>query len=187
MAELPEWFHDKYSEKGESFFETARLLYSNHGHQYTQQELAEKVDVSQARISIFTQELDEDEWIDRNTGQTTFVWNTEKYNPAETIATDAVFGLYRDFWDVLAKYTKTVTGVFALVGFILFLTSIVVFVLGLSVASGLVEDSAVPPSFYLGLGTGLVIFGMIMTAFVPFQTAANRSVDRVFGPPGDED
>jgi len=186
MANLPERFLREYDGKGDSFHETAALLYSNHGHQYTQTELSTAVDVSQTRISAFTEELVEDGWLDRHDGQTTFVWNTERHNPAETAATDAVLSLYHDLWRVLTNHARTAPGIFALIGFGLGLTGGVLLLFSLALAAGLIGETAISAGVYLGSGLGFLILAVLFTAAVSIQTTLNRLINKLKRPSENE-
>jgi predicted XRE-type DNA-binding protein len=181
MADLPRQFREDYENRGETFFAVARLLLANHGRQYTQSDIAAEVGVSQSRVSDFTQVLTADGWIDRRSGRTTFVWNTERHNPAKTVATDAVFGLYRDLAGVFRTHTRTSTGIYALFGFGFFLAAAILLVFYLALRTGVFGESAVPLSAYLVLGLGLGLAGTVMTAIVPLQAFLNRVVDRFAG------
>jgi predicted transcriptional regulator len=186
MADLPRRFREDYENRGDTFFAVARLLLANHGRQYTQSEIASEVGVSQSRVSDFTQVLTADGWIDRRRGQTTFVWNTERHNPAKTAATDAVLGLYRDLAGVFRDHTRTSTGIYALFGFGFFLAASVLLAFYVALRTGLFGTSAVPLSAYLVLGLGLALAGTFMTAIVPLQAFVNRAVGRLVGPPDRE-
>jgi predicted transcriptional regulator len=179
MADLPKRFREDYQSRGETFFAVARLLVTNHGRQYTQSDIAAEVDVSQSRVSDFTQVLTDDGWVDRHDGQTTFVWNTEEHNPAKTVATDAVFGLYRDLWHVAEKHTRTSTGIYALFGFGFFVAAGILLSFYAAIRTGVFGESAVPLSAYLVLGLGLGLAGVFMTAIVPLQAFVNRIVSRL--------
>lgn len=180
MANLPPQFYEDYDNRGDTFIEVAQLLLDHHGQQYTQSEIASKVGVSQSRVSDFTRTLTDDDWINRHDGETTFVWNTEQHNPAETVATDAVLGLYRDLGYVLKKHTRTATGMFAVLGFCFFITAAVLLFFYILFRTG-IGDSNIPPAFYLVIGLGLTFSGIIMTAITPLQALATRLLYRAQG------
>ncbi|WP_302080599.1 hypothetical protein [Salinibaculum rarum] len=179
MGTLPEQFREDYENYGDSFFAVARLLIENHDQQFTQSDLADKVEVSQTRVSDFTTTLTDDGWIDRHENQTTFEWDTEWYNPAEREATDAVFGLYRDLWTVLQAHSQTSTTLWAIIGLAFFVAATVLLAFYLAVKTGLFGESAVSPVVFLVLGGGLVVSGLIMTALTPLQAFMNRFLDRL--------
>lgn len=180
MGTLPDQFREDYENYGDSFFAVARMLIEHHDRQFTQSDLADRVDVSQSRVSDFTTTLTDDGWITRRENQTTFEWDTERYNPAEREATDAVLGLYRDLWTVLQAHSQTSTTLWAMFGLAFFVAATVLLGFYLAVKTGLFGDSAVSPVVYLVLGGGLLVSGVLMTAFTPLQAFVNRSLDRLF-------
>jgi len=181
MGTLPEQFREEYDNYGDSFFAVARLLIEQHDRQFTQSDLADRVGVSQTRVSDFTTTLTDDGWITRQENQTTFEWDTERYNPAERKATDAVLGLYRDLWTVLQAHSQTSTTLWAMFGLALFVAATVLLAFYFAVKTGLFGDSAVAPVVYLVLGGGLVVSGVLVTALTPLQALMNRSLDRLLG------
>lgn len=183
MTDLPRDFYDEYENRGDTFFEIAQILLDNHGRLYTQSELADEVGISKSRVSTFTQVLEDDGWINSQDGQMTFVWNTEEHNPAETAGREAVFGLYRDLFVVFKNHTRTLPGAFALFGFFFFVAASVLLSMYLILISGLVSDSALPPSIYLLLGFGSIIAGFAMTGFTYLQAFVYRILDRILGRP----
>lgn len=183
MADLPREFHEKYENRGDTFFEIAQILLDNHGRQYTQSNLANKVDISQSRVSTYTQKLVDENWINRHDGQTTFVWNTEEHNPAEMAGNEAVFGLYQDLFDVFKNHTQTLPGALALGGFCFFVTAFILLFIYLILKSGLVSESALPLSIYLLLGLGFAISGVVITGFTYLQAFMNRVWNRILGRP----
>lgn len=186
MAALPKWFEEEYDNHGESFFAVAQLLYENHGQQFTADDIAAEVDVGKRRVEQLLEILEDDGWADANTGPKAYVWNTEKHNPAETAATEAVFGLYRDLWQVFKTHAQTSTGPFAIFGFALFVAASVLLVIGGSFSTGLAE-SAISPWYYVGIGLGLAFTGLVVTGFAPYQALVNRLLNRVIGPPDDDE
>lgn len=179
MGTLPAQFQEDYENYGDSFFDVARLLIENHDRQFTQPDLADRVGVSQSRVSDFTATLSDDGWITRQENQTTFEWDTERYNPAEREATDAVFGLYRDLWMVLRTHSHTSTTLWAIFGLAFFVAATVLLAFYFAANTGLFGESAVSPVVYLVLSTGFVISGLLVTAVTPLQAFVNRSFDRL--------
>jgi lipopolysaccharide export LptBFGC system permease protein LptF len=186
MGTLPDQFRGDYENYGDSFFDVARLLVENHDRQFTQPDLADRVGVSQSRVSDFTATLCDDEWITRQENQTTFEWDTERYNPAEREATDAVFGLYRDLWTVLQAHSQTSTTLWSIFGLAFFVAATVLLAFYFAVSTGLFGESAVSPVVYLFLGGGLFISGLLMTALTPLQAFVNRFFERLIGNLGSE-
>lgn len=175
MGDLPPSFHNEYSEKGESFRETARLLYANHGHQYTQRELAAEVGVSQPRISEFTQELVDDGWLDKHDGQTTFVWNTQHHNPAAYEAVEAVGSITDEVLALADRSTRNPTEFLALVAVIGIVTGSVLAIS--SLLTLLFPVGSVSPQTYAvlagGSGTGAIL--ILALAGVGARIARRRS------------
>ena len=180
MTKVPQEFEKEFDSKGETFFEIAETLYRNHGDQFTLEELSDKVDVSDSRVSVHLSEPTEEDWVNKQKGETTFVWNTEKYNPAKTEATDAIFGLYVDLWRVLKTHTTTSTGVFAIGGFMAFVAAAVMGTFYLGFTIGLFHDSSLPIEVYLILCLGLVITGVIITMLSPLLAFLNKMVFRAY-------
>jgi hypothetical protein len=177
MASVPEQFREEFSEKGDTFFEIAELLYTNHGHQYTIEDLADEVGVSNTRVSDLVTEMVEGDtaWVNKSTAQMTIVWNTETHNPASTDTTHAVRGFYGDLWELLKKHSGTAPGTYAILGFLLFTTAVVL----ISFYAGFVlspQDSGIPLVTYLLLAAGAFITGVIMTVLAPVQAVANRLI-----------
>ncbi|WP_436903525.1 hypothetical protein [Halovenus halobia] len=179
MGTLPDEFKQEYENYGDSFFILARLLVEDHNRQFTQSALAERVGVSQSRVSDFTATLHNDGWIARQENQTTFEWDTDRYNPAEKEATEAVSGLYRDLWEVIKIHSQTSTSLWAIFGLIFFIVATVLLAFYFAVSTGLFGESAVPPVLFLLLGGGFVISGVLMTVLTSFQAFVNRSLGRL--------
>ena len=179
MAKLPEQFREEFNNRGDKFFEVAELLYTNHGQQYTQSELAEKVNRSNKRISDYTSDMDEEGWLNRHDGETTFVWNTEAHNPAETETTQAVSGFYTDLWNILKKHSKTVPGTFAILGAALFVAALVLFSFYIGFALSITEQSKIPLGIYLVIAISSFLTGMITTLLSPIQARVNRLLRRL--------
>jgi len=172
MARVPVEFEEEFSEKGETFHGIAELLYANPNRQYTQDELAARFDCSTANISNHTQHMIE--WLDRQDGQTTYAWNTDVHNPAATEDIDATKSLYRDLWNLLMKHTETTPGTFAVLGFVLFLTAVVMAAFFVGFSLSITADSAIPVGIYLAIAVGSFITGVVMTLFSPLQAIVNR-------------
>jgi len=177
MANVPNQFQAEFKEKGDTFFDIAELLYTNHGHQYTLDELADAVDVSATRVSQLLDEMaaGEEAWISKSTEQMTIVWNTEAHNPASTETTHAVRGFYRDLWSVLKAHSSTAPGTYAIIGFLLFAAAIVLgsIYIGFTLSS---QDPGLPLITYLGLAAGSFITGVITTVLAPVQALANSLI-----------
>jgi hypothetical protein len=174
MANVPHQFQDEFEEKGDSFFQIAELLYTNHGHQYTLDELADAVGVSNSRVSELIDEMAkaDNAWINKSTEQMTIVWNTEKHNPASTETTHAVRDFYRDLWELLKIHSRTAPGTFAILGFLLFVAAVVLtsFYVGFTLSP---ENSGLPVITYLVLAVGAFITGVITTVLAPVQAFIN--------------
>lgn len=180
MTNVPREFEKEFDSKGETFFEIAETLYENHGDQYTLEELSDEVGVSDSRVSIHLSEPTDDDWVNKQKGKTTFVWNTEKYNPAGTEATDAIFGLYVDLWRILKTHTKTSAGIPAIGGFMAFVAAAVIGTFYLGFTIGLFRDSSLPIEIYLLLSLGLVITGVIVTIMSPLLALLNKIARRIY-------
>ena len=177
MTRLPNRFQEEFDEKGDTFFEIAELLYTNHGHQHTLDDLTEDVDVTKAQVSNLVSDMadGEEEWINKTEGQMTIVWNTETYNPASTEATHAVRGFYRDLWALLKAHQSTAPGTYAILGFFLFATAVVMasFYIGSSLSA---QNWNVPARAYLVLAIGSFITGVFATAMSSIQAYANSVI-----------
>lgn len=172
MAALPEGFRTAYDQKGESFFQTAALLCGNHGRQYTQADIAEEVGVSKTRISDFTQELVADGWLDRHDGQTSFVWNTEKHNPAEYEATAAVDSVATEALALAVRAWRSPAESLALVAILGVITGAVL------VAGGVValflSVGSVTPQAYALIGGGFALGSLLALALVDVAARLSR-------------
>jgi hypothetical protein len=177
MARLPNRFQEEFEEKGDTFFEIAEFLYSNHGHQYTLDDLTENFDVTKAQVSNLVNDMadGEEEWINKSEGQMTIVWNTERYNPASTETTHAVRGFYRDLWSLLKAHQSTAPGTYVILGFFLFATSVVMvsFYIGFSLSA---QNSGIPPRTYVVLTVGSFVTGLFATAMSSIQAFANSVI-----------
>lgn len=184
MVRLPDKFRDEYNNHGDTFFAVAELLYTHPGRHFTIEEIAAEVDVTERRVNDFTEKLEE-EWFDRYDNQTTFTWNTDKHDPAQTETTQAVTDLYTDLWRVLKRHTKTGTGTYAIFGLVMFTTAGVMWAFYLGFLIGLVGESVLPVGIYFWLGVGLFVTGIIATILAPIQAVTNRyvwqAIDRLRG------
>lgn len=179
MAQVPDEFRNEFGEKGETFFEIAELLYTYPDRQYTQDELAEKVDRSNTTVSNHTREMVNAEWLDRQEDQTTFSWNTDAHNPASTEGITAVRRFYVDCWYLLKKHSGTVPGAFAIMGFTFIVTAVVVFTFFVGFSLGASQESAIPTVVYLIIAVGSFLTGVIVTFLSPLQAVVNRFVWRI--------
>lgn len=179
MAEFPDHFLEEYSDRGTGFNEVATVLLDNHGRQLTAEDIADEVSVEIRRVRQLLESLEEDGWINSREVPMTFVWNTEKHNPAEIHATEAVTELYRDLWRVFRKHSTTTTGTTAIIGFFLFVAASVLGFFFLTLATGLFGESIYPPSVFLVLGIALFFLGVLMTAAVSIQAVINRIRNKV--------
>ena len=173
MGDLPEEFHEQFESKGESFFQIAELLYFNHGHQFTFDEIEQRVGITKSRVSTHINNM-EDDWLNRHKGQTTVVWDTEAHNPATTETTDAVTGFYRDLWRLLQKHAETAPGIYALLGFLMFTASAVLLSFYIGYSLSITQNSGLPPRVYLVLGLGIFLTGVVVTLLAPLQAIVNR-------------
>ncbi|WP_252697972.1 MarR family transcriptional regulator [Natronosalvus vescus] len=180
MATVPDEFHKEFDKKGDTFFEIAELLYTQPDREFTQDKLAEKVGRSNTTISKHTSMMEKEDWINRQDNQTTFTWNVETHNPARTEGVAAVKMFYMDFLDLLKKHSNTVPGSFAIVGFALILTAIVMFAffVGLSLKTSV--SSGVPNGVYFAIAVGSFLTGVIVTSLSPLQAHLTQLVLRYF-------
>lgn len=179
MGQVPDEFRDEFDAKGETFFEIAKLLYTHPDREYTQDELAEKVDRSNTTVSNHTSEMVNQEWLNRHTDQTTYTWNLDAHNPASTEGITAVKRFYVDLWNLLKKHSETVPGTFAILGSAMILAAVVVFAFFVGFSSRLVQASAIPPVLYLTIALGSFLTGVIVTFLSPLQAVVNRFVWRL--------
>ena len=152
MVQVPDEFRNEFNEKGETFFEIAELLYTNPDRQLTQDELAKKMDRSNTTISNHTREMVNNEWLIRQDDQTTYAWNSDAHNPASTEGTTAIKRFYVDLWNLLTKHSDTTPGTFAIVGFAMILTAIVVFAFFVGFSLKITQKSSISPLVYLTIG-----------------------------------
>jgi predicted transcriptional regulator len=179
MARVPDEFREEFKAKGETFFEIAELLYNHPDREYTQDELAEKVDRSNTTISNHTREMVKEEWLDCQKGQTTYAWNSDAHNPASTEGSAAVMRFYIDLWDLLKKHSETLPGTFAIMGSAMILAAVVVFAFFVGFSSRLFQESAITPVIYLTIAVGSFLTGIIVTFLSPVQAIVNRFVWRL--------
>jgi hypothetical protein len=179
MARVPDEFRNEFSQKGDTFFQIAELLYTHPSRQYTQDELAEKVNRSKTTVSNHISDMDEGEWLTRRENQTTFAWNEEAHNPASTEGMTAVKTFYLDFWSLLKKHSSTAPGAFAVVGFSFILAAAVVFAFFMGVSLRIVQTSSVPTMLYFALAFGSFLAGVVLTFISPLQALVNRFLWRL--------
>jgi len=175
MVRLPDELREGYANHGDTFFAVAELLYRHPDRYFTLEEIANEVGVTKRRVNDFTEKL-EGEWFDRHDNQTTFTWNIEKHNPAQTETTQAVSGLYTNLWEVVKTHSQTGTGVYAIVGLFLFITAGVMWIFYFSFMTGLFGESSLPVSLYFWLGVGFVLTAIISTVLASVQAIINRLV-----------
>lgn len=173
---LPQLFQEQYRTRGDSFFEVAETLYSNHSRHFTQSELAEAVGISNTRISNFTKQMVEDEWVARQENQTTFVWNVDARHPAETETTLAISEFYSDLWGVILKHAKTTPGSYAIIGSALFVTGFVSLIMYLVATANISGESAVHSNIFLVIAIVALLVGIVITLIAPIQAWLNRGV-----------
>jgi hypothetical protein len=179
MRKVPKEFRKEFEEKGETFFEIAGLLYTHPDRQYTQGELADKVDKSNETISDHTTTMEDKGWVTRQDNQTTFSWNTEAHNPASTEGITAAKQFYVDCWVLIKKHSQTLPGVLAMIGFGFVLTAAVVFAFFLGISSDAIQSSNISTVVYLAIAIGSFTTGVILTALSPLQALVNRIVLQV--------
>ena len=172
MARVPDEFQEEFEGKGDTFLGIAELLYLNPDRQFTQDELAERFDCSNSNISKHTQEMEE--WLDRRDGQTTYAWNTDVHDPGATEGLTATKRLYVDLWHLLKKHTRTTPGIFAVLGFAMFLAGAVVFAFFVGFSLSITQDSSIPTIIYLVIAAGSFFTGIVVTLISPFQAVVNR-------------
>jgi hypothetical protein len=178
MRRLPEEFHEEFGQKGDTFFEIAELLYYHPDRQYTQPELAEMIGCSTTAISGHVRDMEKSDWLFRRENQTTFSWNTDVRNPAETEGTTAIRSFYSDIWELLKKHSKTVPGAFALIGFTMLLGGLVVFSFYVGFSLSITQNSGVPPVIYATIALGSFLTGLIISFLSPIQAIINSFVWR---------
>ncbi|WP_227132305.1 winged helix-turn-helix transcriptional regulator [Halorubellus salinus] len=176
---LPEQFEDEFDEKGEKFFEIAEILFQAHNRQYTQSELAERIDRSNQTVSNHTQEMVNSGWLERKDDQTTFAWNTGVHHPSATEGTTAIKSFYVDLWGVIREHSKTAPGTFALLGFVMIQASIVLFAFYIGFSLHITQTSTVPPLLYVAIGLGSFLTGVLVTFLSPIQAIVNGFALRV--------
>ncbi|ELY88658.1 hypothetical protein C483_15007 [Natrialba hulunbeirensis JCM 10989] len=179
MVRVPEEFRDEFNEKGETFFEIAELLYAHPGRQFTQNELAEKMERSTTTISNHTREMVDEGWLNRQKDQTTFAWNSDVHNPASTEGITAARRFYVDLLNLLKEHSKTTPGAFAILGFAMILTAVVVFAVFVGFSLRFTQDSSVSPAVYIVIAVSSFLTGVIMTLLSPMQAMINRFVGRL--------
>jgi len=172
MARVPSEFTEEFDAKGDRFFAIAELLYSNPDRQYTQQELAERLDCSTTTISNHIGEMSE--WLDRRDDQTTYAWDVDVHDPGHTETTMAVRRFYGDLWGLLKKHSRTGPGTFALFGFIILLTSAVLFSVYLGFVLELFGESTLPVRIYFANAVGFLFTGIFVTLCSPYMAWVSR-------------
>lgn len=90
MPELPPNFHEDFPNKGDTFYSIAEIALSDHGRQLTAEEIAERVEPEKEGVQQHLRKLEENGWIDGFDGPKSYTWNTQKHNPAEYDAQEAV-------------------------------------------------------------------------------------------------
>lgn len=178
MTRVPDEFSNEFDEKGDTFMEIAELLYTHPDRQYTQDELAEKVDRSNTTVSKHINEIEASGWLNRQEDQTTFAWNTEAHNPASTEGITAIKRFYIDFWNLVWKHSETAPGTYAIMGFAMILAAFVVFAFFAGFSLGITQDSNIPTGIYLAIAFGFFLSGMVVTFLSPLQAIVNRFIDR---------
>lgn len=180
MTRLPSEFKDQYESRGETFFEIAEILCRNHGQIFTAESIESNVDVRERQVQNLLKDLSEDEWVESQTGVKTYEWNIERYNPAEIVALNAVWSLYRDLWRMFKRHSKTTTGIIAIFGFLFFVAGFVSASISIILGSGIFEEPEISPRIYLILGIAFFGAGVMITAFVGLQAFVNRFIDFIF-------
>ncbi|MGB9956789.1 hypothetical protein ACOZ4B_10415 [Haloferax prahovense] len=178
MVGVPDEFRDEFDAKGETFFGIAELLYAHPDRRYTQDELAEKMGRSKTTISEHTGDMVDEDWLDRQDGQTTYAWNSDAHNPASTEGIAAVRMFYVDLWSLLKKHSETTPGTFAIMGFALILAALVVFAFFVGFSFKFTQGSDIPLLYYLAIAFGSFLTGVIVTFLSPLQAFVNRLVWR---------
>jgi len=167
MAQVPSEFEAEFEAKGDRFFAIAELLYATPDRQYTRDELAGRFDCSTTTIDNHTRAMRD--WLDRRDSQTTYAWDVDVYDPGHTEPTMAVRRFYTDLWKLLWKHSRTGPGAFALFGFAMLLTGVVVFSFYVAFALELFAESALPVGIYLGIAAGCLFTGVIVTLCAPYM------------------
>lgn len=180
MRTLPEEFHEEFEQKGDTFFEIAKLLYYHPDRQYTQEELAKRMDCTTMTISNHITDMEQSEWLYRRKNQTVFAWNTDAHNPASTEATTAIRSFYSDVWALLKKHSETVPGTFALIGSTMILGAMVVFAFYIGFSLSVTQESEIPAVIYATIALGSFLTGLIVSFLSPIQAIVNSIVWRYF-------
>lgn len=178
MPRVPDRFDAEFDDKGDSFFDLAELLYLNPDRQYTQDELADRIERSNTTVSNHLGEMADSGWLTRQENQTTFAWNTETHDPASTEALTAIKRFYADFWKLLRKHGGTAPGGFVIAGFALLLAAIVIFAFYVGFSLGITQESPIPNVIFLTIAVGAFLTGVIVTFLSPIQAVANRIIWR---------
>lgn len=177
MARVPTEFEAEFENKGETFLGIAERLYTNPGHQYTQDELATEFGVKKQTISEHLTTMDE--WLVVETNKQTHRWNVEKADPANTGLFDAIAWFYGDLRDVLQTHTQRITGILAMVGFFLFITAFTNLLIYLLYQLPITSRGDLPPVVYLIIAGGMLLSGIAITALASVWAICNRIYQRL--------
>jgi predicted transcriptional regulator len=174
MRRIPSELKDEFSNRGDSFDSVVETLYTNYDREFTQTDLVKEVDITQPRISEFTQELVDSDWIKKRKGRTTYSWNTELHNPASTDGTKAISGFYSDLGWLIKKHSETRPGLFAILGAGMFVAAIVLlsFFIGYLVNGN--PDSGISGFTYLAISLGSLLVGVVITLLSPMHAWLHR-------------
>jgi hypothetical protein len=179
MVRVPDEFEAEFERKGETFFSIAELFYTNPGHQFTQDELADKFDVRKQTISEHLETMAE--WLDVETNQHTYQWNLEKADPANTGLIDAIAWFYRDLRHLLRTHTQRTTGILAIAGFFMFVTAFTILFMYVLYWLPITPQSNLPSFVYLIIAGGMLLSGLMVTLLSSAYAIGNRLLQRVAG------
>jgi len=172
MSELPPEFHDAYEEKGDTFYAIAEIVLSNHGSQFTADDIAAQVDPEREGVRQHLKTLEDDGWIDGADGPKRYTWDTQHYNPAEYEATEAVDSVAAEALALGARARRSMPEFFAFVAIIGLVAG------GVLIAGGLVALAlpvgTLPPTVYALIGGGFAVGSLLTLGLVKIATRISR-------------
>jgi len=167
MAELPAEFWEQYDQKGDTFETIAETILTNHGRQFTADDIAADVKPEREAVQQHLRTLEDDGWIDGADGPKRYTWNTQNHNPAEQQATEAVGSVTDDALALASRATNSIPEFFAVVAILGVVTGIVLsatamFAILLPVGVGIsLSYAAIGGGYAFG---GLIALGLVWLA-----------------------